>query len=72
MIRFDVFGRLVGVRREGDAWQVYYLVGEGKRVVARDLIVPPDLPESGLARAFADLAHERATPAKPDVTRLDP
>jgi hypothetical protein len=46
MLRFDVFGRLVGVKRKNGAWQVYDLGHQGKRVTARDLIVAPDVPES--------------------------
>jgi len=70
MLRFDVFERLVAVERDGKAWRAYYLWNEGKRILARDLILPPDIPGSALSQPLADLAHECATPAGPDVRRL--
>ena len=71
MIRFDVFGRIVGVVRESAGWQAYYLGEDGKRAMARDLTIPPDLPEADLGRHLADIAHERASPQRPAVRRLD-
>lgn len=70
MLRFDVFGRLVAVEREPHGWVAYYLGNDGKRSVARDLILPPDLPEEEIGRCLADIAHERASPERPDVRRL--
>lgn len=68
-IRFDVYGREVLAVHESTGW-VIYDVGEGKRRPAHDLQVPPDIGESELRGYLADLCHERATAAHPDVQRL--
>ena len=43
---------------------------EGKRQAARDIVIPPDTPESELARYLADLCHEWATPERSTVRRV--
>ena len=70
MIRFDVFGRLIGVERIGGEWQAYHLEGEGKRRRAPGVIIPTFVEEDDLAQYLADLCHERARPETPDVRRL--
>lgn len=69
MIQFDVFGRRIGVEREGDGWRLYYLESEGRRR-SLDIQPPSDLPEDRLAIFLADLFHESARPDRPDVRRL--
>ncbi len=70
MLRFDVFGTLVGVERAGDRWRVFYIGAEGKHRVADDIRIPPALDEEGMVEYLADLRHEFATPAHPQVRRL--
>ena len=69
MLRFDVFGYRVGIDRIEGRWQAYLLGSEGKR---RDAgwVIPDDLPKELLAQYLADLFHEAATPARPDVVEL--
>ncbi len=69
-IEFDVFGQRLLVERTRTGWIVLYPGPEGKRQVARDIIIPPDTPESQLERYLADLCHEWATPEKSTVRRL--
>ena len=69
-LRFDVFGRQVLVTATGDDWAVYYVGSEGKRRPARDIVVPSEIPESGIAQYLDDLCHEWATPRRPVVKRL--
>ena len=68
-LRFDVYGRQVAAVRESSGW-VLYDVGEGKRRVAHDLKVPPEIEERDLRGYLADLCHERATRVHPDVHLL--
>jgi len=69
-VRFDVYGREVLAVHESEGWTLYD-VGEGKRRPAQDLQVPPDIQDESELRSYlADLCHERATPAHPDVRRL--
>lgn len=71
MLRFDVFGRAIGIdRREGE-WRAFYLGADGKRREATDVLIPPTLTESELPRFLADLFHESATPERREVRRLE-
>jgi|MudIll2142460700_1097286.scaffolds.fasta_scaffold258444_2 hypothetical protein len=68
-MEFDVFGRRIIVERRGDAWASFEPGDDGKRSASR-FVIPPDLPEEGLARYLADLFHECARPDQPDVNRI--
>ena len=68
--RFNVFGRIIGVQREGTSWQAYALGADGKRSAA-DSVVPDFIEAHELAQYLADLFYERATPANADVRKLD-
>lgn len=70
MLRFDVFGTLLGVERVDDGWRVFYIGAEGKHRLAEDVVIPPSVNEEGLAEYLADLRHEFATAAYPTVCRL--
>lgn len=68
-IRFDVFGRIFLVRREGAQWRAWQVGNDGKRAPA-GFVVPDFLPEDELEQYLYDLFHESATPGKGDVRRL--
>ena len=72
MLRFDVYGRTVGVLREDGRWRVVFLGEDGKHRDAPGVVVPPSLEASDLARHLADVFHESARPGRPDVVPLDP
>jgi hypothetical protein len=62
--RFDIYGRyVVEVVREGSQWKVFS-IGEGKRVLASNIVIPPNVPEQALATYLDDLLHELATPGR--------
>jgi hypothetical protein len=77
MLRFKVFGMLVGVERapagratgQANGWDTYWLGNEGKRRPA-DFVVPDFVTEDELPEYLRDLFHESATPQHPDVVRL--
>jgi len=69
MIRFNVFGTLVGVEWKNGEWKPYYLGNEGKRRDA-DFIIPTDTAEGEIAQYLAILFHEEATPERNEVKRL--
>ena len=69
-MRFDVFGRLVDVRRSGGGWQVSYPGADGKARVAHDMQIPSHVEESSLGDYLFDLCHEWATPANAHVRLL--
>lgn len=70
MLRFDVFGRIIGVERQGGAWRLYRLDSPGGRQQLSNLVIPTDLTEADLARYLADLFRESARPGRADVRRL--
>ncbi len=66
LLRFNVFGTLVGISRSGADWTAYYLGSEGKRRPA-DFVIPEFVEETELAQYLADLFHESATPSNSEV-----
>jgi hypothetical protein len=67
--RFNVFGRLFLIEREGALWQAYALGADGKRSRA-SFVVPEFIEDSELEQYLYDLFHESATPGNGDVRRL--
>ena len=70
-IKFDVFGREVLVARTEGGWQAFYVGNEGKRRLARDIIIPGNVMESNLLQYLDDLCHEWATDRNNSVKRMD-
>jgi hypothetical protein len=68
--RYDVFGRIVLIRREGALWQAYELGADGKRSPA-GFVVPDFVEEDELEQFLFDLFHEAATRTNGDVRRID-
>lgn len=69
MLRFDVFGKRVGVERTPGGWITYWLGNEGKRRPA-EFVIPDFVAEDELAQYLRDLFHESASPQHPDVVPL--
>jgi hypothetical protein len=68
--RYDVFGRIVLIRREGALWQAYELGADGKRSPA-GFVIPDFVEEDELEQFLFDLFHEAATRTNGDVRRID-
>jgi len=69
-LRFNVFGRRVLVTESKSGWAAFY-PGEGTRIPAADIKLPPDIPESEIEQWLDDICHEWATSQHPIVERLD-
>lgn len=67
--RYNVFGRIFLIRREGGLWQAYAVGADGKRERA-GFVVPDFIEEAEMAQYLFDLFHESATPGNGDVRRL--
>jgi RimJ/RimL family protein N-acetyltransferase len=67
--RFNVFGRIVLVRRESGLWQAYDVGADGKRSPAA-FVIPDFIEDDKLEQFLFDLFHERATPGNGDVRRI--
>jgi hypothetical protein len=70
MLRFDVFGRVMGVERRGDHWDLYSLENPAARRLLPNVFVPGHLDEDGVGTYLADLFHESARPDRPGVRRV--
>lgn len=68
--RFNVFGRIYLIQREGEGWRPYAVGMDGKRSPAA-FAVPDFLVAEELAQYLYDLFHESATPTNGDVHRID-
>lgn len=67
--RFNVFGRIVEVRREGPLWQAYRVGADGKRTPS-GFVIPDFVAEHELVQFLEDLFHESASPHNGDVYRI--
>lgn len=70
MLRIDAFGKELLVERTADRWQVFIAGCEGKKRLARDIIIPDSIPESEIPDYLADLLHEHARPGFLEVRSL--
>ena len=69
-MRFDVYGRYeLDVIRDGSKWKVLRL-GDGKRVLLDDVVIPAEIDEDEIATYLDDLFHELARPGQ-IVRRVD-
>lgn len=68
-VRFNVFGRLYDLERQGTRWRAWAVGNEGKRVPA-GFVVPEFVGEEELGEFLFDLFHELATPGNGDVWRV--
>ena len=68
MRRLDIFGRPFLVERTAAGWGIFYPGSEGKRGPELALPIPYFVrTDDELAAYLADLCHEWATPAHPEV-----
>jgi hypothetical protein len=69
-LRFNVFGRIVAIQREGALWQAYAIGADGKRSPA-GFVVPDFIEEAEMEQYLFDLFHESATPGNGNVRRIE-
>ena len=68
MKRLDIFGHPFVVERTATGWGIFHPGAEGKRGPPLVLPIPHFVrTDEELASYLADLCHEWATPAHPDV-----
>jgi hypothetical protein len=70
-MKFSVFGKNIEVIERNSKWVVFYFGNEGKKRLAEDIIVPPDILEDQLIEYLSDLCHEWARPNYSEVKKLD-
>jgi hypothetical protein len=69
-LRFNVFGRIVAIQREGALWQAYAIGADGKRSPA-GFVVPDFIEAEEMEQYLFDLFHESATPGNGSVRRIE-
>lgn len=68
MIRVNVFGRSMSVRRVGEEWQLFSESQTGMRSRVYDVVIPPELTEEQLLGYLDDIYHEQASAQNPKVS----
>ena len=68
-IRFNVFGRILAIEKQGPQWRAFLVGADGKRAPA-GVVIPEFVEEAELEQYLFDLFHESATPGNGDVRRL--
>ncbi|MCL1043399.1 hypothetical protein L2712_17345 [Shewanella marisflavi] len=68
MIRVNVFGRSMSVRRVGEEWQLFSESQTGMRSRVYDVVIPPELTEDQLLGYQDDIYHEQASAQHPKVS----
>ncbi|MDW5500835.1 hypothetical protein R6Y99_13675 [Pseudomonas lundensis] len=72
MMIFNVFGRLLGVKRVGMEWQLFRVtLPERKYARSYDIVLPEELTEGEIAGYLGDIYHEEATERHPDAFRIE-
>lgn len=62
----SVFGLIIEVVRENNEWAIH-AVGEGKRRLEHDFVIPSDVSSSDIATSIADIYHELGTTENSEV-----
>ena len=66
-MKVNAFGRDLEISRQNEEWLTFDLGSEGKKRLARDIVIPVEIQENQLLDYLADLLHERATSRYPNV-----
>jgi len=69
-MKLDVFGRKMLAEHTTSGWQLFDVGPDGKRSLARDIVIPDFISESELDQYLGDVFHESATKKHPGVRRL--
>ncbi|WDE12760.1 DUF7661 family protein [Thalassomonas haliotis] len=70
IIKFNVFGKLMSVRRTGQQWQLFNDSDTGMSARVYELVIPPELTVDELAGYLDDIYHEYANENYPEVVKL--
>ncbi|MEO1080339.1 MAG: hypothetical protein AAFY29_12350 [Pseudomonadota bacterium] len=70
-MKLNAFGRTLIIHRVNNAWEVLDQGNEGKRRLARDVVIPASLSEGELVGYVSDLLHEYASEKHPVVEIIE-
>lgn len=66
-MKLNAFGRQLVVLQVNDGWEVLEEGNEGKRRLARDIVIPASVSEDEIVGYVSDLLHEYASEKHPGV-----
>ncbi|MCP4134178.1 MAG: hypothetical protein GY754_24610 [bacterium] len=61
-MKLNVYGKKIEIMKSGENWVVFYPGSEGKKRIADDIVIPPNIQQDELIEYIADLCHEWARP----------
>jgi hypothetical protein len=70
-IRFNVFGKIMSVKRSDEKWLLFNISNNGINARIYDVAIPSDMDENEIARYLGDIYHEYADEANSSVVKLD-
>ncbi|NIF21543.1 DUF7661 family protein [Candidatus Pantoea multigeneris] len=72
MLIYNVFGRHIGIKREGERWLVFRAdLTERKFSRLYDIVIPDAMAEEEIPGWLGDIFHEAASARHPDVERIE-
>jgi len=72
MMIFNVFGRLLGVKKVADRWQAFNVtLPERKYSPSHEVSIPNFIEEHEIATYLGDIFHESATEKYPEVLKVE-
>lgn len=72
MMIYNVFGRLLGVKKVDGQWQVLNVtLPERKFSLNHQVVIPDFIEEHEIATYLGDIFHEAATEKHPDVLKVE-
>ncbi|ATZ92613.1 MULTISPECIES: hypothetical protein [Dickeya] len=72
MLIYNVFGRIIGVKRHQQQWQVFRIdLNERKHSPLHGVVIPDDATEEEIPVWLDDIFHEAASDKYPQVFRIE-
>lgn len=70
-MKLIVYGKMIEITRENEQWHAYYCGNEGKKRLAKDIIIPRHLGKDELVEYIADICHEWATDRNNKIIKIE-
>ena len=70
-MKLNVFGKLIEVVKKNNGWNVFIIGSEGKKRLANEIVIPPELQEDEIVDYITDLCHEWETKSNNKVEIIE-
>ncbi|NPE55810.1 hypothetical protein HLB25_17220 [Dickeya dadantii] len=72
MLIYNVFGRIIGVKRHQQQWLVFHVnLNERKYSPLHEVVIPDDVAEEEIPVWLDDVFHEEASDKYPQIFRIE-